>query len=66
MKYYDIHVNKNKAASYSIFFKANIDNEEEALKYAIDHHLFEEDGDEQCVDYIRHTDEKDYHDATGE
>lgn len=36
-----------------------------ALEYAIDNHLFEEDGDEKYVDYVEEIDEEDYHDATG-
>ena len=36
-----------------------------ALEYAIDNHLFEEDGDEKYVDYVEEIDEEDYHDAIG-
>ena len=68
MKYYDIHVNYDgikDGAGYSIFVKANVSSEDEALQYAIDNHLFEEDGDEKYVDYVKEIDEEDYHDATG-
>lgn len=68
MRYYDIHINYDRTkdgAGYSIFVKANVSSEDEALQYAINHHLFKENGDEHCVDYIRETDERDYYDATG-
>lgn len=54
MKYFDIHVtydNAKDGAGYSIFVKANTSNEDKVLQYAIDNHLFEEDGDEKYVDY---------------
>ena len=69
MKYYDIHVNYDgtkDGAGYSTFVKTNVSSEDEALRYAIDNHLFEEDGDEKYVDYVEEIDEEDYHDATGE
>lgn len=68
MRYYDIHVNYDgikDGAGYSIFVKANVSNEDEALKYAINNHLFAEKGDEKYVDYIEEIDEEDYCDATG-
>ncbi len=68
MRYYDIHVNYDGAkdgAGYSIFVNANVENEAEALQYAINNHLFEKDGDEKYVDYIEEIDEEDYCDATG-
>ena len=68
MKYFDIHVNYDgteDSAGYSIFVEANVANEHEALQYAINNHLFTEDGDEQCVDYINEIDEADFHNATG-
>ena len=68
MKYFDIHVNYDgteDSAGYSIFVEANVANEHEALQYAINNHLFTEDGDEQCVDYINEIDETDFHNATG-
>ena len=55
MKYYDIHINYDgtkEGAGYSIFVKANVSSEDESLQYAIDNHLFEEDGDEKYVDYV--------------
>ena len=69
MKYFDIHVtydNAKDGAGYSIFVKANVGNEDEALQYAIDNHLFEENEDEKYVDYIEEMDEEDYYDAIGE
>ena len=48
-----IHVtydNAKDGAGYSIFVKANTSNEDKVLQYAIDNHLFEEDGDEKYVD----------------
>lgn len=69
MRYYDIHVNYDgtkDGAGYSIFVKANVSSEDEVLQYAINNHLFEEDGDEKYVDYVEEIDEEDYHDATGE
>ena len=69
MRYYDIHVNYDgtkDGAGYSIFVKANVGNEDEALQYAIDNHLFEENEDEKYVDYIEEMDEEDYCDAIGE
>ena len=68
MRYYDIHVNYDgtkDGAGYSIFVKTST-NEDEALQYAIDNHLFEEDGDEKYVDYIEEIDKEDYCDAIGE
>ena len=68
MKYYDIHINYDgtkEGAGYSIFVKANVSSEDEVLQYAIDNHLFEEDGDEKYVDYVEEINEEDYHDATG-
>ena len=68
MKYYDIHVNYDgtkEGAGYSIFVKVNTSSEDEVLQYAIDNHLFEEDGDEKYIDYVKEIDEEDYHDATG-
>ena len=68
MRYYDIHVNYDRTkegAGYSIFVKVNTSSENEVLQYAIDNHLFEEDGDEKYVDYVKEIDEEDYHDATG-
>ena len=68
MKYYDIHVNYDRTkegAGYSIFVKVNASSEDEALQYAIDNHLFAEDGDEKYIDYVKEIDEEDYHDATG-
>ena len=68
MKYYDIHVNYDRTkegAGYSIFVKVNTSSENEVLQYAIDNNLFEEDGDEKYVDYVKEIDEEDYHDATG-
>ena len=68
MKYYDIHVNYDRTkegAGYSIFIKVNTSSEDEVLQYAIDNHLFEEDGDEKYVDYVKEIDKEDYHDATG-
>ena len=50
MRYYDIHINYDgtkDGAGYSIFVKANVSSEDEVLQYAIDNHLFEEDGDEK-------------------
>lgn len=64
MKYYDVHVDYDgmeDGAGYSVFVKANVNDEDEALKYAIDNHLFEEDGDQHYVDYIEEIDEEDYH-----
>ena len=69
MNYYDIHVNYDgtkDGAGYSTFVKAKVDNEDEALQYAIDNHLFDEDGDEKYIDYIEEIDEEEYCDATGE
>lgn len=71
MKYYDIHVDYDGTKDgdgysiygYSIFVKANVSNEDEVLQYAIDNHLFEEDGDEKYVDYVEEIDEEDYADA---
>ena len=54
-KYFDIHVkydDTNDSPGYSIFLKLNVNNKREALDYAIAHHMFSEDGDESCVDYI--------------
>ena len=68
MKYFDIHVNYDEtkdSPGYSIFVEANVSNEDEALQYSIDNHLFTEDGDEQCVDYVDEIDEEEYLDATG-
>lgn len=67
MKYYDTHVNYDGTKDgdgYSIFVKADVENENEALQYAIDNHLFIEDGDEKYVDYIEELDEEDYCDIT--
>lgn len=53
MKYFDIHVNYDEtecSAGYSVFVKTNATNDKEALQYAVDNHLFTEDGDEQCYD----------------
>lgn len=61
MKNYDIHVNYDgtkDGAGYSIFVKANVNNEDEALQYAVNNHLFEEAGDEKYVDYIDELDEE--------
>lgn len=69
MRYYDIHINYDgtkDGAGYSIFVKANVSSEDETLQYAINNHLFEEDGDEKYVDYVEEIDEEDYHDAMGE
>lgn len=60
-----IEISTKDGAGYSIFVKANVSSEDEALQYAIDSHLFEEDGDEKYVDYVKEIDEEDYHDATG-
>lgn len=68
MKYFDIHVTYDDAkdwAGYSIFVKANTSNEDKVLQYAIDNHLFEEDGDEKYVDYIEEINEKDYCNVIG-
>lgn len=68
MKYFDIHVNYDETedgAGYSVFVGANVANENEALQYAVNNHLFTEDGDEQCVDYVDEIDEEEYHDAVG-
>ena len=68
MRYYEIHVNYDgtkDGAGYSIFVNVNVSSEDEALQYAIDNHLFTEDGDEQCVDYVDEIDEADLHNATG-
>ena len=68
MKYYDIHLNHHRTKEgegYSIFVKVNTSSENEVLQYAINNHLFEEDGDEKYVDYVEEIDEEDYHDATG-
>ena len=68
MKYFDIHVNYDgtkDSAGYSVFVKADVNNEDEALQYAVDNHLFTEDGDEQYVDYVDEMSKKEYHDATG-
>ena len=39
MRYYDIHINYDgtkEGAGYSIFVKANVSSEDEALQYAIE------------------------------
>ena len=60
---------KYKWFSGKISKQKDVNDEKEAirraLEYAIDNHLFEEDGDEKYVDYVEEIDEEDYHDATG-
>lgn len=68
MKYYDVHVTYDESkdgAGYSIFVEANVNNEDEALRYAIDNHLFEENGDERYVDYIDEITIEDYYNIVG-
>ena len=59
-KFFEIHVTKD-SDGYTILLKAKVDNEDEAVQYAIKNRLFEEDGDEQYIDYVVEREEADYY-----
>ena len=63
MRYFDIHVMFSHNNGYSIFVKGDFD-EKSAINYAVENALFNECGDEECVDNITEITESEYYEAT--